>query len=472
MAEKRILIAEDEPKLRRLISLLLEREDYALTTVADGQEALDALKAESFDLLITDLKMPRVDGRELLVQARQDYPDLPVIVITAFGSIESAVETLQAGAIDYITKPFDEERLKISVERGLRFHQLMAENTALRREVKSRWDLENIVTRSTQMKFAIDMARRVAQSNANVIVYGESGTGKELITRGIHHASPRATEPFVAINCAAIPDELLESELFGHEKGAFTGAVATKPGKFELADGGTLFLDEIGDLSFHVQAKVLRAIENREIQHVGGTELHHVDVRFIAATNKNLEEEVQAGRFREDLFFRLNVFPIYLPPLRERPADIIPLTEYFLSRFCAQMGKRVPPLGEDVRQQLCKHPWPGNVRELQNTVERAVILLQGDTLDADNLLQATGRSLRPLDASEEHSPYALELPDSGFSLEALEKALIEQALKRCNYKKAPAARMLGLTRATLRYRLEKYNLSGEDASNAAKDQDA
>jgi len=455
----RLLIAEDEERLRRLLGMLMANAGYKLTMVADGQEAREQLDAHDFDLIITDIKMPRMDGMQLLAYVREHKPDIPVVVITAYGSIESAVEAMQAGASDYLTKPFEEEKLKLAVERGLRIRKILAENRQLRREVDSRWGLDQIIAHSPAMREAIAMARQVAQSNANVIVYGESGTGKELITRGIHNAGPRASGPFVAINCAAIPDNLLESELFGHEKGSFTGAIERKPGKFELAAGGTLFLDEIGDLSLHVQAKVLRAIENREIQRVGGTEVLEVDVRFIAATNKDLQAEAAAGRFREDLFFRLNVFPIYLAPLRNRREDILPLVNLFLNRFCAQMGKRVPRIPSETRDRLLADPWEGNVRELQNTIERAVILLQGDVLAPELIRKISGPSLR----GAETASTRFELPPEGFSLEEHEQELIRQALQRSRFKKAAAARLLGLSRATLRYRMEKYGIPDKPA---------
>jgi DNA-binding NtrC family response regulator len=464
LAPPRILIAEDEDSLRRLLGMLLSTEGYKLTLVADGEEALDALEKSHFDLLLTDMNMPRLGGLDLVKRAHEKNPELPVIVITAYGSIESAVEAMQAGAIDYITKPFEEEKLKLSIQRSLKIHRILQENRMLRKEVSSRWNLGNLICHSPAMKAAVELAQRVARSHANVIVYGESGTGKELVTRGIHNASQRAGGPFVAINCAAIADSLLESELFGHEKGSFTGAIERKPGKFELADGGTLFLDEIAELSLNVQAKVLRAIENREIQRVGGTELIHVDVRFIAATNKVLQEEVNTGRFREDLFFRLNVFPISLPPLRERREDIMPLAEYFVETFCTQMGKRVPTIPAETRDRLENDPWLGNVRELQNAIERAVILLQGNELPAELIRKTTANPARASGEVAEQSRL-YRIPEDGFSLEDHEKMLIQQALERSRGKKAVAARLLGISRATLRYRMEKFGFT-EPAESA------
>ena len=461
MVPARILIAEDEERLRRLMGMLLSNVGHKLTMVADGQEAREQLEKHVFDLVITDLKMPRMDGMALVRMIHEQWPDVPVIVITGFGSVESAVEAMQAGAIDYITKPFEEKKFKLAIERGVHIRKILAENRILRREVSDRWSLDNIITESPLLQEAIHMARKVAASNANVIVYGESGTGKELITRGIHTEGSRAGGPFVAVNCAAIPDNLLESELFGYERGAFTGATDRKLGKFDLADGGTLFLDEIADLSPNVQAKVLRAIETREIQRVGGAEIIQVDVRFIAATNKDLQEEVDKGLFREDLYFRLNVFPIFLAPLRDRPEDIIPLTLHFLERFCAQMGKRMPSLPSATRDRLLADPWKGNVRELQNAIERAVILLQGDVLEPDLIRKGPAVNLRTAAGTAEAPAGHFVIPEQDFSLETHEKMLIRQALTRSRNKKAVAARMLGLTRATLRYRMEKYGLMGE-----------
>ena len=457
MTQPRLIIAEDEERLRRLMGMLLANAGYHLTLVADGEEARQCLLSDPCDLLITDLKMPRLGGMDLVRLVHETRPELPVIVLTAFGSVESAVEAMQAGAIDYITKPFEEEKLKLAIERGLRIRKILAENRVLRREVASIWSLDKILTNSPPMLAAISMARRVAASNANVIIYGESGTGKELVTRGIHNEGPRAAGPFVAINCAAIPDNLLESELFGHERGSFTGATDPKPGKFELAEGGTLFLDEVGEMAPAVQAKVLRAIETREIQRVGGTKVMHVDVRFIAATNKDLAAMVTQGRFRQDLYFRLSVLPIFLPPLRERPEDIMPLVRYFLDSFCLQTGKRRPSIPDATRERLIADPWEGNVRELQNTIERAVILLRGEELTPDLIRKSFGSS-RPAPAAE-----GFQIPEGGFSLEEHEKSLLRQALERTHYRKSAAARLLGLTRATLRYRMEKFGLdSGDD----------
>jgi len=413
--------------------------------------------------------MPRLDGLSLLRKIKEQSPTTPVIVITAFGSIENAVEAMQAGAIDYVTKPFEETKLNVSIERALNFGRILNENRNLRAQMEEKLNVGHTVAESPPMKRVLDCVRAVAASNANVLVYGESGTGKELITRAIHDSSPRSHAPLVAINCAAIPDNLLESELFGHEKGAFTGATERKIGKFEQADGGSLFLDEIGEMNMAIQAKLLRAIEQQEFQRVGGNRTIKTDVRFIAATNKDLRESVRAGTFREDLFFRINVFPIHVPPLRSRREDIAPLARYFIQKFCREMGKRPAALAKDAEALLAANPWQGNVRELQNTIERAVILLRGEELTAADLAFVSGGGPfgTGLDSSARASSSAAGdkfiIPTAGFNMEAHEKDLLLQALERNAGNKSRAAKMLGMSRATLRYRLEKFGLTAGES---------
>lgn len=463
----RILIAEDEERLRRLLQMMLSTQGYDLTLAADGAEAWDLFQNEAFDAVITDLRMPRMDGLTLLRKVKEHSPTTPVMVITAFGSIENAVEAMQAGAIDYITKPFEETKLNVSIERALSFGRIMDENKNLRAQVEEKLNVGRMVAESPAMKRVLDCVRAVASSNANVLVYGESGTGKELVTRAIHDSGSRKHGPFVAINCAAIPDNLLESELFGHEKGAFTGATDRKIGKFEQGDGGSLFLDEIGEMNLAIQAKLLRAIEQQEFQRVGGNKTIKTDVRFIAATNKDLRESVQAGTFREDLFFRINVFPIHLPPLRTRREDILPLARFFLQKFCVEMGKRTADLDKGAEAVLLENAWRGNVRELQNTIERAVILLNGDTLTGTDLAFvtgggpfATGLDSERAGGGQGAADGEFVIPPTGFNLESHEKSLLIQALDRSGGNKSRAAKMLGLSRATLRYRLEKFGISG------------
>lgn len=454
--EPRLLVAEDEERLRRLLEMLLSNKGYHLTMAADGAEAWAAFQSGHFDLVITDLRMPQMDGMELLKRIKAASPQTPIVVITAFGTIESAVDAMRAGALDYITKPFEEAKLTFAIDRALSIGRILDENQNLRQEIRDRLNLDHMVAESAPMKQLLDVTRQVAASNATVLVHGESGTGKELITRAIHDASPRSHAPFIAINCAAIPDNLLESELFGHEKGSFTGATERKVGKFEMADGGSLFLDEIGEMNIAVQAKVLRAIEQQEFQRVGGNKTIRTDSRFICATNKDLRQTVRDGKFREDLFFRINVFPIHIPPLRERRDDILPLARFFLVKFCGEMGKRVPQIDPAAQQAMLSARWQGNVRELQNVIERATILLNSTTLTLRELgISSTGstlESLRPNDAE-------FVIPDSGFRLEEHERMLLMQALDRSGGNKSRAAKLLGLSRATLRYRLEKFGIA-------------
>ncbi len=456
----RLLIAEDEERLRRLLQMLLSTQGYDLTLAADGAEAWEHFQAGHFDAVITDLRMPNMDGLTLLKKIKEQSSCTPVIVITAFGSIENAVEAMQAGAIDYVTKPFEETKLNVSIERALSFGRIMDENRNLRQLVAEKLNVGRMVAEAPSMKQVLECVRAVANSNANVLVYGESGTGKELITRAIHDSGGRKHKPFVAINCAAIPDNLLESELFGHEKGSFTGATDRKTGKFEQADGGSLFLDEIGEMNISVQAKLLRAIEQQEFQRVGGNRTIKTDVRFIAATNKDLRGAVRAGTFREDLFFRINVFPIHLPPLRDRHEDIIPLARFFLRKFCGEMGRRPANIARDAEGILMANSWQGNVRELQNTIERAVILLQGDVLTKDDLAFVTGAGMfGGAMGAEAGNNGKFLIPAAGFNMEEHEKDLLMQALDRSAGNKSRAAKLLGMSRATLRYRLEKFGVA-------------
>lgn len=460
----RLLIAEDEERLRRLLQMMLSTQGYDLTLAADGAEAWEQFLNGNFDAVVTDLRMPRMDGLTLLKKIKEQSPTTPVVVITAFGSIENAVEAMQAGAIDYVTKPFEETKLNVSIERALSFGRILDENKNLRAQVEEKLNLGRMVAESPAMVRVLECVRAVAASNANVLVYGESGTGKELVTRAIHDSGPRKHAPFVAINCAAIPDNLLESELFGHEKGSFTGATDRKIGKFEQADGGSLFLDEIGEMNLAIQAKLLRAIEQQEFQRVGGNRTIKTNVRFIAATNKDLRESVRAGKFREDLFFRINVFPIHLPPLRDRKEDIVPLAKFFINKFCVEMGKRPVSLDKSAEAVMMSNPWQGNVRELQNTMERAVILLQGESLTGQDLAFVSGGGpfATGLDSGSGNGGSAggeFVIPAAGFNMEDHEKDLLMQALDRNNGNKSRAAKMLGMSRATLRYRLEKFGIA-------------
>jgi len=463
MSEVKILIADDELRLRRLLTVLLSNLGYQLLTAEDGLDAIEKIESESPSLVITDLKMPRMDGMELLRHLRENRPDIPVIVITAYGSIESAVEAMKAGAVDYIQKPFEEERIKLSIHKALELRQILSENIFLRREVQRLYDFSSIIAQSQGMKNALRLAEQVAVSNTTVLVLGESGTGKELLARAIHLNSTRSRGPFVAINCAALPENLLESELFGYERGAFTGATERKKGRFEMADGGTLLLDEISRMALPLQAKILRVVQEKEFDRLGGTKTVRADVRIIAATNQELRNQIKEGKFLEDLYFRISVFPIVIPPLRDRKEDILPLVRFFLERFCAEMGKQIPRIAPEAEKALLNYSWLGNVRELQNYVERAIILMRDNTLLPEHLPEIIA-SPRP--GEKPPQEFDFQLPDQGVSLETLEQSLLEQALARANGNKTAAARLLGLTRATLRYRLEKYGLLQPSTTDA------
>jgi DNA-binding NtrC family response regulator len=443
-----ILIVDDEERMRHLLSIMLGRKGYRVDQAGDGVEAMEMISAAPFDMVITDIKMPRMDGMDLLRKIMEMDIPCPVVFITAFATVESAVEAMRRGAVDYITKPFEEDRILLTVERTLGLSRIMAENRDLRQELRKTAGGEEIVCASKEMAAVMELASGVAGTDSAVMITGESGTGKELLARYIHNASPRGKERFVPVNCAAISPNLLESELFGHEKGSFTGAVQKSLGRFEYAGKGSLFLDEIGDLSLEAQAKLLRALQEKKIQRVGGNKEIPVDIRFICATNQNLSERVKEGKFREDLFFRINVFPIQLPPLRRRMDDVILLAEHFLRRFTG--GPDEMQLTDGALRVLKEYSWPGNVRELANAIERAVILARGKG-------KITAETLSFL--RTDHHPNAghagFRLPPDGISLEEIEKDIVRQALEICKDNQTAAARLLGLTRAKFRVLLNR-----------------
>ncbi|MHB8773159.1 MAG: sigma-54-dependent transcriptional regulator [Syntrophales bacterium] len=443
-----ILVVDDEERMRHLLSIMLGRQGYRVEQAGDGAEALEMVTAAPFDMIITDIKMPRMDGIELLKRVMEMEIPTPVVFITAFATVESAVEAMRQGAVDYITKPFEEERIVLTVERTLGLSRIMAENRNLKREVGKQTGGDEIVYESKKMAAVMDLAAMVAGTEAAVMLGGESGTGKELLARYIHAASSRGKERFVPLNCAAISPNLVESELFGHEKGSFTGAVQRSLGKFEYADRGTLFLDEIGDLSLEAQARLLRALQERKIQRVGGNEEISVDIRFICATNQSLSENVKKGKFREDLFFRINVFPIELPPLRERADDVILLARHFLRRL--EGGLEKTEFSSGALRLLKEYTWPGNVRELANAVERAMILARGTgTITTETLCFL--ETNRPVNAAA----IGFRLPPEGISLEEVERAMVRQALETCRDNQTAAAKFLGLTRAKFRVLLSQ-----------------
>jgi len=438
----RILVVDDEEKMRHLLSIMLGRRGYLVDQAGDGVEALEMLGNVHYDMVITDVKMPRMDGEALLKKImKRDIP-CPVVFITAFATVESAVDIMRAGAVDYITKPFEEERILLTVERTLKLSRIMAENRDLKRELQQTTGSEEIVYGSEKMFEVMDLSARVAEGDTAVLITGESGTGKELLAKYIHRASLRKDKRFVPVNCAAISPNLVEAELFGHEKGAFTGAIRKNQGKFEYANGGTLFLDEIGDLSLEAQAKLLRALQEKKIQRVGGNEEISVDVRVICATNQNIGELVNRGAFRQDLYFRITVFPLEPPPLREREDDVILLAKHFLGNMAA--GRDIT-FTDGAAKLLSGYTWPGNVRELANVVERAVILAgESGCITVDTL--SFLRSALPF--GEECSDF--QLPPQGILLEEVEGDFVRQALAMTNNNQTTAAKLLGLTRAKFR----------------------
>jgi len=444
--EHLVLVVDDEEPQRRVLAGFLRKRGYEVEAVGDADRALAVLAERTVDLVLTDLRMPGRSGAELLEAVRSLNPEVPVVVMTAYGTVASAVSAMKAGAADYISKPIDLDELEVLVARTLERRALVSENRALREQLESRHRLAGLETASPSMASAINLAARAAPSRATVLIRGESGTGKELLARAIHMASPRASRPLVAVNVAALPETLLESELFGHERGAFTGADRERRGRFELAHEGTLFLDEIGDLPRSTQVKLLRALQEQAFERLGSTRTIRVDVRVIAATHRHLESMVKGGEFREDLFFRLNVVAIELPPLRQRREDIPLLVDQFLRRFAAE--GRARGVSREAMDLLLKHDYPGNVRELENLVQRAIVLSRGDVVTTADLPLHLG----PL-GSEIDQPRTLTE-----KLEALEKALILEALDRAGGVQTKAAAQLGISERHLRYRLKKHGL--------------
>jgi DNA-binding NtrC family response regulator len=450
-----ILIVEDEARIRRLLELDLGEAGFHTLSAADAEKGLDLLRREQIDLVLTDLKLPGMGGLEFLQAAKRLNGVLPVVVMTAYGTVETAVEAMKAGATDYVLKPFALAEMRLVVQKELDVRRLREENLTLREALGRRYDYPNIVARSSKMQEVLALAERVAATVSTVLIGGESGVGKDLIARLIHQRSSRAAGPFMKINSTAIPENLLESELFGYEKGAFTGAAASKPGKFELADKGTLFLDEIGDIPPVTQVKLLRVLQEREFERLGGTRTIKVDVRLIAATNRDLRVALEEGTFREDLYYRLNVVPIDLPPLREHKEDIPDLVHLFLSRLAERSKKAQPGISSEALQKLVEFHWPGNVRELENIVERACALTTGAMIEPSDIHIDR---LPPRDSLGE----AALLPE-GKTLDQWEDDLIREAYRRANGNKSEAARMLGLSRNALRYRLEKIGISDESS---------
>jgi two-component system NtrC family response regulator len=455
MNGRRILVVDDDESLRRVTQVQLEQAGYAVTTAADVPHALAILEKAPQDLVITDLKMPGLSGVDLLKRIRAEYPEVIVILVTAFGTVESAVEAMKLGAYDYITKPVNADALRLTVSRTLEHLRLREEVQALRSSLDRKYGFENIIGQSNALLYVLDTAARAAQTDSTILIRGETGTGKELLAKAIHFNSPRSDRPFVTINCGAIPKELLESELFGHLKGSFTGAVSHKKGRIELADGGTLFLDEIGEMPLELQVKILRLIQEREIEKVGGTSPTKIDVRIIVATHRNLLAMIEDATFREDLYYRLAVIPLQLPPLRERPDDVPELVHHFFSQGKTKHGKPDLVLPDSLLPYFCAYRWPGNVRELENVIERLIVLSRGHEVTINDLPEPLRRERPALESLQ------LDLPPHGISLEAVEKELILRALKMFNWHQTRAAQYLDLSRKTLIYRMEKFGLRRE-----------
>jgi two-component system, NtrC family, response regulator PilR len=470
-AQAKVLIVEDEQLIREVLSSELRKAGHSVITAADGQEALQLLGTDIFDLVITDLKMPgRLGGMEILKAVKEISPDTVVIVITAFATFAVGVEAMRLGAYDVFPKPFDNEHVVLKVRTALEAKRLTAENLLLKRELKGQASFENFVGTSEAMQKVFALIRRVADAPTTVLICGESGTGKELVARAIHYNSPRRDRAFVTVNCGALPEALLESELFGHMRGSFTGAVSNKEGLFEVADGGTLFLDEIAEAPPGIQVKLLRVLQKPEFRRVGGTRDIKVDVRIIAATNKDLTKAVAQGLFREDLYYRLNVIPITLPPLRSRPEDIPPLVQHFLTIFGQKANKPALTMAPAAMRALQQYGWKGNVRELQNVLERVIAMVSGAEITLEDVIQWMQES-----SINGESKVPSEIPSEGLDLESLingiERELLVKALARSGGVKKEAARLLKLNARSLRYRLNKYEITLGNGANAVSDED-
>ncbi|MDI6698223.1 MAG: sigma-54 dependent transcriptional regulator [Candidatus Saccharicenans sp.] len=461
-----LLIIDDEKGLLEVLNVVFRKEGYEVKTATSGAEGLDILNNRAVDLVITDIRMPHISGMEVLRYVKENHPEIPVIVITAYGSIAQAVEALKAGALDYIVKPFDVEELKILVARGLERKHLEQENILLKKDLKEKYKFDNMIGKSRLMQEIYLLIDKVAGTDSTVLVTGESGTGKEMAARAIHSLSRRKDKPFVTINCAALPENLLESELFGHTKGSFTGAISDKKGMFEVAHKGTLFLDEIGEMSPWTQVKLLRALQERKIRRVGGTEEIQVDVRVIAATNQDLKKRIEEGKFREDLYYRLNVISFEMPPLRSRVEDLPLLTHHFLQKYCQQMGKKMKRLAPEVVGIFEQYPWPGNIRELENVIERIVAIEDRETITPACLPPEMLGMVKREEKMVELGPGF----DLNRHLDDLAKKYIIKALEKSGGRMKKAAPLLGVSYRTLRYLIDKYDLKtrireGEEENN-------
>jgi two-component system response regulator HydG len=454
-----ILVVDDEESHRIMLRAILSADGYAVMEAADGTAAIRAVEKGAFDIILMDVRMTLMDGIEALTEIRKISPFVPVLIMTAYASVKTAVEALKAGAFDYLTKPLDIEELKLLIEKALGYYHLRMENLVLKERLGDRFNFSRIIARSPKMKSLLDTLAMVAPSDATVLVMGESGTGKEVVANAIHHNSPRAEQPFIKVSCAALPETLLESELFGHEKGAFTGAVFRREGRFELAHRGSIFLDEVGEMSLAIQTKLLRVLQEKEFEPVGSTRTIKVDIRVITATNRDLKKEVKEGRFREDLYYRMNVVPIVLPALRDRKEDIPPLAEHFLAIFRKKNRKPLMRISGKALDLLVRYDWPGNIRELENCIERAVIMVRTEMIVPADL----PRQIQML--SGEGKKDGLDIP-CGVSLEEMEKALIVKTLAKTSGNRTRASEILGINRRTLQNKLREYGLNSPPSGSA------
>jgi two-component system response regulator HydG len=449
--KSKILVVDDEPSHRKMLNAVLAENGYEIQQADDGQSAIEAVEKRFYDLILMDVRMSRISGIEALKKIREISPGIPIIIMTAYASVNTAVDALKSGAYDYLTKPLDIDELKILVSKALRHRQLEQENIFLKEQLGDRFDFSNIISQSAEMKKLLETVALVAPTEATVLILGESGTGKELIANAIHQNSPRQNRPFIKVNCAALPETLLESELFGHEKGAFTGATARRQGRFHLADKGTIFLDEIAEMSSSTQTKILRVLQEREFEPVGSSETVKVDVRIITATNKKLKEEIQKNRFREDLYYRINVVSLTVPALRERRDDILLLADFFLKQFAEKNQRLIKGFTPKAMDLILRHDWPGNVRELENVVERAIIMARGDMITPPDFPEV----LQKLDIDREETRLDLT---AGRTLKEVEKDMIIRTLDLAGGNRTRAANILGISRRTLQLKLKDYGI--------------
>ncbi len=461
MYDFHILLIDDEPAQILSIKSFLKRRNYQVYTANSGTEGINIIKEQSIDLVFTDFRMPDMTGLQVVQEIKKINPEIPVVVITAFSQTEDAVKVMKEGAYDYLSKPVDLDELEILVQKAKEHRYLVSENKILKQQLQEKYKFDTIISQSGEMEEVMNTAGRVAKSKATVLIRGESGTGKELIARAIHYSSDRKDKPLITVNCAALTESLLESELFGHEKGSFTGAIARHVGRFEQADGGTLFIDEVGDIPLHTQVKLLRALQFGEFERVGGTETIKVDVRVIAATNRNLEQLIQQGLFREDLFYRINVVTIHIPPLRERKTDIPVLIRYFIEKFAKENGKQITGISKEAQDYLMRYHYPGNVRELANIIERAVVMTREDIITTSDLPPGlnTVQEDSILDPHSFTNPYPEKIA-------AFERAMIEQALEIKNGNQSQAAKLLGISERHLRSRMQKLDIINTKKKNS------